>query len=209
MMNGNSGRTGNSGGQRRRWLVLLVLVVLLAGGTAHGEENPGEPAAVALSDEQFVTGPLRGEAAVQTLLEAEGSFLATATLEPVAGIPMPAAAALVFLGEAYSVSPALLLAVSEVQFGVLSLAQPTRSPAMLSDWYRLTAMVLSRWFYDAYYGINNAPDRPWPVSAAVPTAGNAATYALRNYYFTQVYGGGKVVSALATWEGQLDRKSVV
>jgi LasA protease len=184
-------------------LGLLALVLLAPASVAQSRAQTDAPTAVAVSDEQFVTGPLRGEADVAAVVATEGGFLATATLEPVAGIPMPAAAALAFLGEAYSVSPALLLALSELQFGGLSLVQPTRSPAVLSDWYRLTAMVLSRWFYDAYYGINNAPERPWPVEGALPTAGNAGTYALRNYYFTHVYGGGEPAAALAAWEAQL------
>jgi LasA protease len=187
----------------RRWLFFLAILLLAQVGTARAEEGALVPAAVFIGDEQFVTGPLRGEAAVEALLETEGSFLATATLEPVEGIPMPAAAALVFLAEAYSVSPALLLALGEVQFGALSSERPTRSAETTADWFRLSASALSRWFYDAYYGIDGAPDRPLPVGAPVPTAGNAGTYALRNYYFSQVYAGGDPVSALAAWEQQL------
>lgn len=185
------------------WLILLALGGLLVAAPGHGAAAGLAPA-VAISDEQFSSGPLRGELAVQRLLEERGSFLAAATLEPVEGIPMPAAAAITFLGEAYSVSPALLLALGEVQLSALSSDRPTRAPAATADWFRLAAMSLSRWFYDAYYGINNAPNRPLPVSVALPVAGNAATYALRNYYFVQLYGGGaEPLAALLAWEAQL------
>jgi LasA protease len=189
---------------RVRWLVLIAWSWLLAASSGQAATDAELASPVAISDEQFTSGPLRGEVAVQRLLEEHGSFLAAATLEPVEGIPMPAAAALTFLGEAYSVSPALLLALGEVQLGALSSAQPTRSAETMADWFRLAAMSLSRWFYDAYYGINNAPDRPLPVSVPVPVAGNAATYSLRNYYFVQAYGGGgDPLAALLAWEDKL------
>lgn len=190
-----------------RWFPLLLLLPLLwdRAAPAHSQAPAGEPT-ILLADEQFASGPLRDEPAVRAFLQAQGSFLASATLEPVKGIPMPAVQSLVFLGEAYSVSPALLLTLADMEMGVLSAGQPTRAPQTFADWFRQRAMILSRWFYDAYYGIAGAPNRPSPGGERVPPAGNAATYALRNYFFTHVYGGGEPVAALAAWEELLQRR---
>lgn len=191
-----------------RRLALLLLLLLLWGeaGPAHSQPPPLGESGIVLADEQFTSGPLRDEPAVQAFLQERGSFLAAATLEPVKGIPMPAVPSLVFLGEAYSVSPALLLTLADMEMGVLTAGQPPRAPQTVADWFRQRAMVLSRWFYDAYYGIAGAPNRPSPGGEEVPPAGNAATYALRNYYFTHVYGGGEPVAALASWEEALQRR---
>lgn len=191
-----------------RRLALLLLPLLFWGRAAlAGSQGPAATGpTIVLADEQFASGPLRSEAAVRAFLAEQGSFLTTATLEPVKGIPMPAVQSLVFLGETYTVSAALLLTLADMEMGLLSAEQPRRAPQTIADWFRQRAMILSRWFYDGYYGIAGAPNRPSPGGEDVPPAGNAATYALRNYYFTHVYDGGEPVAALAAWEEALQTR---
>lgn len=194
----------------RKGAVLLLLVLLLSAVRVAGARTePGTPLveppgpAYAIADEQFISGTLRDQLAVARFLEAEGSILAGNELEPVSGRPMPAAAALAFLGEAYTVSPSLLLALIEMEHGMLS---ERELPKAFSDRLRWQARMLSRWFYDYYYRQGAARDGgPGELNA-----GNAGTYALRNYFFAQVYGRGAYPAGegerdvqLAAWERTL------
>ena len=194
-----------------RWACLFLLLALLLPGirVAGARVEPGAPVvaqpgpAYAIADEQFTSGTLRDQMAVARFLEAQGGILAESELEPVPGRPMPAAAALTFLGEAYSVSPSLLLALAEMEGDV-----PAHGtlPADFSDRLRRKARILSRWFYDYYYRLGAAQDGG-PVEL---NAGNAGTYAVRNYFLTQVYGSSDYPAGagdrdvlLAAWERAL------
>jgi murein DD-endopeptidase MepM/ murein hydrolase activator NlpD len=190
-------------------LVLLLSLSALAGappGAAAGRPSAQAPSpATILADEQFLSGALRKQEEVARFLDEHGSILATMELEPVAGVPMPAPVALAFLGEAYSVSPSLLLTVAESRYGVLSQpALPVSLDAFVA-WMRQTAGALSRWFYDDYYGF--APSQLVPAHGAPIdyNAGNAATYALRAYFFAQVYAGGEPAQSVRAWEQSLVR----
>lgn len=162
--------------------------------------GPGTP--YLISDEQFVSGSLRGQFAVARFLQAAGGALESMELEPVLGRPMPAAMGLAFLSEAYSVSPSLLLTLAEMEHGALS-GGVVQDEEAFRSWLRWTALSLSRWFYDAYYG------RALPLTSPVrevrleAQAGNAATYALRAYYLSRLYGGGEPGQALGAWEAEL------
>ncbi|MDX1665271.1 MAG: M23 family metallopeptidase [Candidatus Promineifilaceae bacterium] len=187
--------------------LLLALLSLVAAGPARGASDPAPRVLAAspyvLSDEQFISGTLRGEPAIATFLRVEDSFLLDLPLEPVVGKPVPAPEALAFLGEAYSVSPSLLLALAESRYGVLSAETAPVAHAALADWFRDSALALSRRFYDDYYGLTG--DRVvWPNGQPFKIeAGNASTYALRAYFFTDVYTGGDPARTLAAWEEEL------
>jgi murein DD-endopeptidase MepM/ murein hydrolase activator NlpD len=110
----------------------------------------------------------------------------------------------VFLSEAYSVSPSLLLALAETEHGVLS-GDDVQDEEAFRSWLRWTALSLSRWFYDAYYGRALPLTSPLQQAPLKAQAGNAATYALRSYYLSRLYGGGDPAQGLAAWEAQLGR----
>lgn len=200
-----------------RAVALLFLVLLLAGVTvwpvsayedAHGPGRP-EPAtepttaAIILSDEQFVSGPLRGELAITAFLEAQDSFMADMPLEPVVGHEMPAGPALALLAEGHTISPAVLLTVAENRYGVLSRSEPPISREGLSAWIRQSTAALSRWFYDYYYG-GGVPFAAPPDGPAVTLhAGNAATYALRAFFLARVVEGGDPQQQLVAWEAEI------
>jgi murein DD-endopeptidase MepM/ murein hydrolase activator NlpD len=193
---------------RKAGLLSLFLLLFLTGlPEAQARVEPGTPLemapdpAYAIADEQFINGTLRDQLAVTRWLEAHGGPLAGAELEPVAWTPMPAPVALAFLGEAYSVSPSLLLALVELEDGALSAGE---LPRFFSARLRWLARDLSRWFYDYYYRVGAARDGGPPAL----NAGNGGTYALRNYFFTQVYGShayplGDRQAQLAAWERAL------
>ena len=200
--------------------ILLLLPLLLAAAGARavsgyelapGSRDPSErpatqppPAANAVfSDEQFVSGPLRGERAVADFLEAQGSFLAHIPLEPVVGHEMPAGSALALLAEGYSVSPALLLTLAENRYGVLSRPRPPISEEALSAWIRQTAAALSHWFYDHYNGGGVTFITPPHGPSVTFKAGNAATYALHAFFLTRLLQGGDPQQQLAVWEAQI------
>ena len=193
---------------RRAGLLLLLLVLLattVAPAAARVEPDTPEAAvpsaAYAIADEQFVGGTLRDQMAVARFLEVQESPLAGTELEPVLGRPMAAPAALTFLGEAYSVSPSLLLTLAEMEVGALS---GDSLPAGFPVQVRRLTRTLSRWFYDYYYGVGAARDG----GPKALNAGNGGTYALRNYFFTQIYGSsaypaGERNVQLAAWERAL------
>ena len=172
-----------------------------ASGPARAE--PPGATNIILADEQFVSGPVRGERDVTLFLEAHGSFLAQMPLEPVVGHEMPAGRALALLAEGHTVSPALLLTVAESEYGVLSRSEPPISEEALADWIRQTATALSRWFYDDYGGrsvTSFAPPHRPPITF---TAGNAATYALRAFFLARVLQGGHPQQQMAAWEAEI------
>lgn len=199
-------------------LLLAVATRAVSAYPAPGHRD-GAPAAtetppdslVLLADEQFVSGPLRGEQAVTHFLQAQGSFLAQMPLEPVVGHQMPAGPALALLAEGYSVSPALLLTVAESEYGVLSRRQPPVSPAALASWMRHTAAALSRRFYDHYYqrgadvvtALHAPAVTPNPTNASGVASGNSATYSLRAYFLARLLHGGDPQAQLAAWEAEI------
>ncbi|MFW6183574.1 MAG: M23 family metallopeptidase [Chloroflexota bacterium] len=193
-------------------LCLLLAVTLLATPAAQSAYplpvNPplAEETAqrgLTVSDEQFVSGTLRGQPSVARFLAERNSFLLAHPLEPVLGKPMPGPIALAFLGEAYSVSPALLLTLAEMEHDLLSDGRAAAQDPALGDWFRWTAMQLSRWFYDYYAGRATPLTSPLRERPLREPAGNAATYALRAYFLTRVYGGGDPQAGLDAWEEAL------
>lgn len=192
---------------------LVALLFLLAGfkaSAAHAQPYPeldhvpSPPGTTfILADEQFVSGTLQSQQAVERFLKQQESFLLDVPLEPVIGREMPAPAALVLLGEAYSVSPALLLALAENEHGILTGQEPSIAEEALADWLRWTAVILSRWFYDHYHGAGLDVLTPLSGSTFRPDAGNAATYALRLYYFANVYTEGDPAESVSAWEQML------
>lgn len=192
---------------------LVVLLLFLAGcppSTAQAGPTPevdhvppATGATFTLADEQFVSGPLQSQRAVERFLNLQESFLADVPLEPVVGREMPAPAALALLGEAYGVSPSLLLALAENEHGVLSATEASMGEEALADWLRWTALILSRWFYDHYHGGGLDLLTPQSGSTFHVNAGNSATYALRVYFFANVYTGGDPAQSVSAWEQAL------
>ncbi len=197
-------------------LLLLTLLAAPAGRRAFAADSrPQEaplPAPFTFSDEQFVSGALRGQMQIERYLQRHGGMLAELTLEPTLGKYSPAAEGLAFLGEAYSVSPALLLTLARDSFDLPTdhtVTVEAASPAApideeaLAHWFRWTAMTLSRWFYDHYY--EHALPLVTPVLGETfhLNAGNSATYALRSYFFAEIYTSGDPHEALAAWEQAL------
>ena len=199
-------------------LLILLASLLAAPGRPPAQAADARPQDVPLpapftfSDEQFVSGALRGQTQIERYLRYHGGFLADISLEPTLGKQTPAAEGLAFLGEVYSVSPALLLILAAGSFDLhlpsghsatdVSDAAPTDEEA-LASWFRWTAMTLSRWFYDHYYGHDLPLVTPVLGESFHLNAGNAATYALRSYFFAEIYTDGDPREALAAWEQAL------
>lgn len=140
-----------------------------------------------LSDDQFLAGgPWQGDQ-IQHLLEEQLSPLAQATLEPFEGYPVAASEALSALGSRHTVSPAVLLTLVDMEFGVLRPLDSgapllsTEDSAALSVWLRATAEALSRSFYQQYgLGVSQAGDATSAAGVATDRV-NAASYAIAEY----------------------------
>ena len=139
---------------------------------------------VLLSDEQFLTGGPWPSDQIQHLLDERLSPLAWATLEPFEGYPVSASEALSALGARFTVSPAVLLTLAEMEFGLLqpgATSLSSEDSITLSLWMRATAEGLSLSFYQQY-GLSEPHSGDATSAAGVPTDGiNAATYAIREY----------------------------
>lgn len=157
------------------------------------------PEGTVISDFQFVSGEPSDETEIGRLLEELNSPLASATLEPEEGLSLPAAAALAYINEAYSVSPPVLLTILENEYGLLSNPSAVL-PSDLSTRVRELAIELSLSFYAHYNGQASPTIRTMDgVETAYP-ATNAAGYALTSHSLSR--STSTEITAAGGWQDE-------
>ncbi len=142
------------------------------------------PRNTAISDFQFVSGEPSDEVEIARFLAELNSPLAAASLEPEEGLSLPAASALAFINEAYSVSPPVVLTFLENEYGLLSNPQAV-VPADISVQIRGLAAQLSTDFYSHYNGHADGSTMTADGVEVPVYAPNAAGYALAAYHIGQ------------------------
>lgn len=188
------------------WMsVLLIIIAPTASSGFHSlvSDDPSAPTSseFLLSDQNFTSGMPRSSTDVAVWL-GDRYYNFPEKLEPTDGFLISSASALAFLGEAYGVSPSILLALMEMEYQVpdRTSVRTDWSAPQLSIWLRNTTALLSKGFYE-YYDGQPRLDFELPDGRLAPvTAKNAGTYALQFFLSTQIPPDAEWFEYISNWE---------
>lgn len=189
-----------------RWMSILLIIITPTASSGFHSLIPDDSSALTsseflLSDQNFTSGIPRSSTDIAAWL-GDRYYDFPEKLEPADGFLISSASALAFLGEAYGVSPSILLALIEMEYQVpdgISVRANWDYP-QLSIWLRDTTTLLSKGFYEYYNGQPRLGFELPDGRFAPVTAKNASTYALQSYLSTQVPRDAEWFEYVLNWE---------
>ena len=146
---------------------------------------PGESFSYVITDEQYLSGFSLDAVDIQNRLVEIGSVLGETELQFNAQVRLPAAEALSTWSSLYTISPAVLLTMAEVEYGLLSRSVDTplseEEIGVLSAWFPITAAELATRFYEVYNGEAALIDAGMEAQVREGNYINAGTYAIDGF----------------------------